>query len=370
MIRAMKSLVRRVFPHVLAWRFFKHNGLPYDKPWIISRVLHDAELMRRENGFTYSEFVGYHFLDKTIEERLKFVNDFDHEVFAMKVNEPSVRILLDDKFRTYKCFKEYYGRECIDVRDTSEETKLKYQDFVSRHPRFMMKPHNAALGIGCKIVDTTKLGFSELWEMSEGEQAHYSHLIGHVDICGFVCEELIVENEDLSSFHPSSLNTFRVATIKKKDGDVDVIHACFRMGQGGAVVDNAGAGGILCSVDLKSGCLSKAVDELGGVYEVHPNSKKRIEGFVVPRWQEALDFVHRLACVVDGLRYGAWDIVLTKTGWVMVEANYDGQFIWQYPQGKGCRDELNEWIKEMGFNFAMTRPMPIDWESLRNNKGE
>ena len=168
----------------------------------------------------------------------------------------------------------------------------------------------------------------------------------HSGIKAFVFEELIVQDETMDSFHPQSVNTLRIATLRFNDR-IEIIHPRIRLGRGEAVVDNAGSGGIIGNIDLSSGVIYAACDKKGTSYEYHPDTNVKIVGFKVPRFDEALQLVKQLAQVLPKVRYVGWDIALRPDGWVMIEGNDKGQFGFQYPKQEGFAEELNKLKSEL-----------------------
>jgi hypothetical protein len=77
------------------------------------------------------------------------------------------------------------------------------------------------------------------------------------------------QHESLAAFHPESLNTLRVITLRLND-TIRVIAATLRMGNG-RHVDNGHAGGLLCGVNVESGGLTDfACDVLFRKHDRHP----------------------------------------------------------------------------------------------------
>lgn len=164
---------------------------------------------------------------------------------------------------------------------------------------------------------------------------------------GYILEELIENDNIMASLHPQSLNTVRIPTVRYDDR-VEVMHPFLRMGCGDAFVDNAGSGGIMGNVDIETGTVYAAADELGRGYTHHPDSGIELTGFTIPRWQEALELVKRMARVLPSVRYVGWDMALTKnTGWVMIEGNDKGQFVFQVADRKGFRKEFEKIKKKL-----------------------
>ena len=157
---------------------------------------------------------------------------------------------------------------------------------------------------------------------------------------GVILEERIVQHPAMARLHSASVNTVRIATVRIDDAEIEFFPPALRVGRDGSAVDNAGAGGIICVADLQTGVVTCARDERGNGYITHPNTGEPLVGFQIPRWEEALQLVRELAQVVPTNRYTGWDLALTESGWVLVEANARGQFIWQYASQTGSREQV------------------------------
>ena len=151
----------------------------------------------------------------------------------------------------------------------------------------------------------------------------------------------------MAQFNPTSVNSIRLATVKYDD-TVDVIAGFFRTGRQGSIVDNAGAGGVFGTIDIETGIIDAVGDEYGNNYINHPDTDIKILGFSIPNWEEAKQLAKELAMIVKGNRYAGWDLALTDKGWVMVEGNSRGQFVWQMPRQKGFLEETNQILKRLG----------------------
>ena len=286
--------------------------------------------------FSAEEYFYYHFEDKSEDEIKSFVSDVDRKEFCEGLNCEKNRMIFDNKLKCADVFSKYYGRDFCGVSSVNDLQKLK--EFTKKHKRFIFKPLIGSLGEGITILEKD-------WTDSDLE-----NLIS--DNCGdgklgFIAEELLVQVPEMAQFHPSSLNTIRVATVKFDEG-VEVIAASLRTGRGGSIVDNAGAGGVFGTIDIETGTIEAVGDEFGNSYEAHPDTEARMVGFTIPRWQEAVELAKELATVVKGNRYAGWDLALTEKGWIMIEGNARGQFIWQISSQKGFKKEANKILKLLG----------------------
>lgn len=93
--------------------------------------------------------------------------------------------------------------------------------------------------------------------------------IERIYVQDFVIQEGVAQHESLARFHPGSLNTLRIITLRLDD-QLRPIAATLRMGNG-SHVDNGHAGGLLCGVDILTGRLTPfACDVLFRRYDRHP----------------------------------------------------------------------------------------------------
>ncbi len=280
-------------------------------------------------------------------ERLsqKGINEFVANREAAKLwdymNTHEIYRLTCDKGQTYQHFKPYFHRDVVAVMKSEEESIRNFWDFIEKHPRFIVKPTFGNYGNGVQVIDIV--------ENSDKNALLTKLLETYKD--GFTAEELIVQCKELAEYHPSSVNTVRLTTARRSNGDIYIIHRPFiRLGQGGRCVDNGGNGGIIAAIDFNTGIIKGAIDERMNRYVVHPDSGKTILGYQIPRWNEAKEFVVELANVLPELRYCGWDIALTENGWVMVEANGKGLFIgFQMPTQEGFREEFEKIKKDCGY---------------------
>ena len=161
----------------------------------------------------------------------------------------------------------------------------------------------------------------------------------------FVVEEVIVQGEELSAMHPQSVNSLRVVTFVLGN-EVHILGVTWRIGVGDAVMDNAGSGGIYASIDPQYGFVqTDAINYNGKHFNVHPDTNIQIVGYKLPKWNEALSLIHEMAITVKGTTLISWDIAYSSNGWLMVEANDNGDWsIIQSNKKIGKKAELYSYI--------------------------
>lgn len=283
-------------------------------------------------GFQTDEFFIYDVISLSDVGKRKFITEgLSRWYYYDKLNKSENTILFDDKSKTYELFKKYYGREVLTVKPgEGENLEGNFNAFCARYDSIIVKPLDSSGGKGVRLL-------------KKGEP--YSKLVSDFPD-GFMVEPCLKNEKEFSEFHPSSLNTVRITTVRFDDR-VEVAYAFARLGQGGSVIDNARSGGIIGLIDPETGIIIAACDEHMNRYIIHPDSRKKIIGFEIPMWREAVAFVTELCQVVPDNRYTGWDVVLTDSGWVMIEGNCKGQFVAQMPLREGLKPKFDEYIREL-----------------------
>ena len=306
------------------------------------RELPDAENLRTDvffNAFAYgfepAEYFYYYLKDKTRAEKMEYISDLEHFVLAYTLNDVVDIEQLYDKYRTYKVLKPYFKREAVCIENQRDYDK--FLSFITEHPVFVLKSVGAARGYGVSRVDShgqkPEALFASL--ITQGKQ---------------ILEELVIQSDEMSNFHSSSVNTVRCPTVRTVRG-IEIGPCFFRAGQGGSFVDNAGSGGILANVDLKTGVLyTNGWDEFCNEYITHPQSGMTIKGFQLPEWDRLIETVKEMAMCLPSLGYIGWDMAHTDQGWVVIEANAAGQFVSQIADQRGIKRDIEEQLKGV-FSF-------------------
>lgn len=274
--------------------------------------------IRREwlrHGVAPSEYAAWRFDEKPANVRRTFYSLMDQVRFTSLLNDREAADVLVDKHKTYLKFRQHFGRE-VCLFDGHNADDVLASGFSLRHPVFFAKPLTGFGGHGTRRVQMAKLG--------PGEEKLVA-LLREIGPC--VLEEPIRQHPATEAFHPSSLNTVRVATLSDgmPEGNVECWFAFFRCGRGGNTVDNTHSGGVFAQIDVETGLVcSDACDLAGDSYSRHPDSDLAFQGFVVPHWMEMVEMTKKMAGELPACRYISWDLAATPTGVALVEANTQG----------------------------------------------
>lgn len=296
-------------------------------------LLVDIELSRNLLHFTIGEYKMYHLFDVDFKGKRDYLNDYDRSQIIRHLNTKELLDLLNNKYALFQKIGPFFKRDVTSI--LSENDFEAFVAFTTKHPSFVCKPINDALGRGVTL---------ERIDPKADIRKQFDELLKKRKT--FLMEERILASPQLSAFNKDSLNTVRL--IVYYDGEkVTPVGSFFRTGRPGSFVDNAGAGGVFASVDCKTGTLnSPGADEKGRFYEEHPDSHIHFKGFQIPLWNAALK-VSREATIAMGMPcFIGWDLSLNENNeWVIVEGNGFPQFVHQAPLGHGVKPQF---MKDMG----------------------
>lgn len=288
--------------------------------------------------FESREYYYYHLNEIPRSEKLKFYPKKFQSNLYFRVNPASARAVATDKYASFLRFKEYYKRDTCAFNPVNDLIDINsgFDEFIMKHPRFIVKPLSANSGSGIKIISPSEYNSSS--SLLESLKNEYKD--------GFIVEELIEQAEAIAQFHPKSVNTIRINTIHVGD-EYLIKYPCMRLGRGDAVVDNANAGGIFGGIDVETGKIIAVRDEFGRQYFEHPDTKVKFEGFTVPRWNEVCDLAVKIAQDFSECKIIGFDFALTNKGWVLVEVNAYPLLIFQIATQIGIREEMEQFTEKL-----------------------
>ena len=286
-----------------------------------ARIEKDMMYWYLRRGISPKQYWEQRFEYLSKDAKLSMLPKRELAIFDRKYNPKKDIHIIGNKYECYERFKEYYGRECILVNDKTP--KEEFESFAKKHRRIIIKPLYNDSGKGVRLFNY-------------GEE-----LPNHA----FIAEELIQQSEELARFHPQSVNTLRLNTIRCKDS-IEVVWAILRYGRSNRIVDNAHFGGLFSVID-DNGAAIAAGDVERHTYVTHPDTGVPLTGFRVPDWEKACEMVRSLATKVGDLRFIGWDLAYTDKGWILVEANTSPGILSPMVTGQGVRKEFRRIKRRM-----------------------
>lgn len=281
------------------------------------------------------EYFLFNFRNRSDAERWAFETDMDRIGTLRRITGEKVFFEeISDKYNFYLLSKTFFKREAIKI-DSKENIKV-FVEFVRKQSKVFIKPLQGSQGKGAHIYCF----------IDDKHSANYClELINSGS--SWMVEECIKQNAAMGQWNETSVNTIRIPSFLR-DGKFTVIWTRMRMGKKGAIVDNAGAGGIVVNVDPLTGVIiSDGIDEAHNHFDKHPDCGLTFKGWQVPRWDELLKTVEELHRTVFNKHiYVAWDFALTDDGWVVIEGNW-GQLLGQQTASQiGVRKQFHELLGE------------------------
>lgn len=297
-------------------------------------------------GCTTSEYYFLGLADKTYDEIKEFVLTREKVIYRNHLNRIEDAHIFNNKWETYCTFKEYFGRDVIKIG--TDDDYPAFCAFVKKHPTFVVKPSDMGGGRGVHKVVTRpeineqelKVLFTELLAEINKNQKQYMRGVENT----LILEELIIQAPELDAFHHESVNPVRVTTVRVGD-KVHIYHPWFKIGRGGAFLTSAVFGTLDAGIDPETGIVTTpGYSENYECLETHPDTGLKFRGFQIPQWDDLIRIVTELAMKLDTVHYVGWDMVLSEHGWVLMEGNFSGDFMWQLVEKKGSKKEFEDLI--------------------------
>jgi hypothetical protein len=203
-------------------------------------------------------------------------------------------------------------------------------------PHFI-KPSISGTGSGKNVarVELSADGFrlgTAVWSLQDIERTY---------VQDFVVQEGVRQHTSLAQWHPESLNTLRMITLRF-NGRIRPVAATLRMGNG-SHVDNGHAGGLLCGVGVADGRTTPfAVDVLFRRYDRHPRSGEAFDGRPVIAFEAIKDLALEVHARLPYFDVLSCDIAVAEDATpCLIEVNTFGQGVepHQYLKGSPLFDD-------------------------------
>ncbi len=237
------------------------------------------------------------------------------------------KFLLDNKIAFTNFFKQYVNVpkilcyinkkiESLDGQEMSKEAFLK----LIENKKVILKPIEEGGGSGIFTIENKKDKYYFDYKLIEIEEL-YDKIKNLND---YIVNEYIKQHEYSANIYPNSANTIRIVTIKDPKTNKFIIPiAVHRFGslETGSV-DNASRGGYVSMIDIKNGILgeTKKFCDTTSITN-HPDTKAKIKGVKIPNWNKITKELIDVASNFPYMPFIAWDVVVTKDGFIVLEAN-------------------------------------------------
>ncbi len=279
-------------------------------------ILFDMAKCALKYGSGYMDYFEFEFYLLNDKERSTYLTGRYNSEIIKKYNNKEYWHLLSDKVEFNNLFKDYIGREFLDLKVA---TFKDFKDFIVNKSKIVVKPVNSCGGKGIEVISLDKDKLKNEYNVLK----IYNKIIKNEQ---YLVEDYIEQHKELSRLYNGSVNSLRVITFLDDKGKVHIMNSILKIGNNGNV-DNFSSGGMYTFVNDQGQVYVPGVDEKGQIFNKHPVSNENILGFTVPNYDMVLPFVTKLANLVPNIRYIGWDIVITNKGILVIEGNeYPGIF--------------------------------------------
>lgn len=136
----------------------------------------------------------------------------------------------------------------------------------------------------------------------------------------YTFQKLVKQHSVMAEYNPTSVNTVRVVTYRKFDGERKILYSCLRFGGKGSVMDNVCSGGGYTGVDVETGKLHDRKRYSYYVLDV-PKIPDEIPD-VIPCWETIKAAALELHGRLPQMGIIGWDFSLSPEGQpILVEFN-------------------------------------------------
>lgn len=284
-------------------------------------------------GAGYYDYLIFAFWDMNAAQRKTYVTRMWNKKLVTLVNDPQYTHVFDNKNEFYARFKDYIGRDFLDM---TTATKEEFIAFASKYEILFAKPQVGESGKGIEKLKTTE--FASLDALYDYvKEKHFGTV-----------EQQLTQHEAMNTLYPLAINSLRIVTLVAK-GEAHCVYAVVKMGNEGKFVDNLENSGLCCPLDQETG-------EIVGVahtsrlvnFDTHPYTGVKLLGYHVPYVPEAIALCKRAAMEIPQFRYIGWDVCITPSGPAIIEGNdYPGYDFWQLPEHTPDKIGLLPYYQEM-----------------------
>ena len=261
--------------------FYSRNGI-FSKYYIPS-TLYLCELLPKANNYAMSSF----YSDKNFYELLFPGENIVHS-FLKNING-------------------YYYYE--DEPVSEEEAILRCQNMQE----VIIKPSRESKGTGVQLI-SVKDGITD----KEGKTVakmfkEYKK--------NFLIQNRVRQHKDMAALNPTSLNTLRILTYRS-GMEILLVYSVVRIGRLNQVIDNQSAGGLSTTIDSEGKLGKFSFGKVGSDNIEKTDTGITLEGYQVPSYDTAIEFVKRLHFRLPFFHIIGWDVAIEENGEpILVEFN-------------------------------------------------
>ncbi|WP_333875353.1 sugar-transfer associated ATP-grasp domain-containing protein [Flavobacterium sp.] len=319
----LKQLDRKKF-----FSFLDYAAENSKKPKFI--LLWDAFTSVFRYNVSLLEYFQFRFFEKNKSERQEWAGTGYMYEYQLVMNPKSERVILDDKTKFYKYYKDFFVHKAADLADLELKPELAQKLLQNFSGKLVFKVADGKCGAQVVIKPTSQFDAVSLPMFMKANRFD-------------LVEEFIQQHPKLQKLSPSAVNTVRIFTQLNSHNEV-VLLGCRQRISVNSPVDNMAAGNLAAPIDEVTGKINGPAvysDITKSDVIKHPVTGVGIIGFEIPFWTETVEMVKKAALVYPQNKSIGWDIVITENGPGFIEGNHDWcKLLWQLPAKKGLKSLL------------------------------
>ncbi len=267
-----------------------------------AKVYFDFFLNAATRGIGYVDYLKGNYINLSNEEKKNYLTKRNYVRLVKYLNKRGYQMIFHDKIVFNRIFKDYIGRDFIDIREVGYKG---FRKFVTGKENVFAKKHNSFGGDGVTKVNIAgedlKVLFNQLYNNKQ-----------------YLIEDTLIQNEYLDWINPKAVNNVRLVTLLK-DGEVYVVFKTLRINAGSEEVISCHD--IYMTLDDEGNVLGNVVDDECNIYKKHPVTGFKFKGAKIPHMDKALELVKSAAKLVPEMRWIGWDVAITEDGAAIIEGN-------------------------------------------------
>lgn len=319
----IEAKFKKIVYNFLAFKYVFNSEREYK-----SQISFWTKLWCLSKGFSSEKYELYKFYDSDYK---LFLSDFQRRKSAL-INDQHSIILTDknvfsDLFKKDNITANVYGTIIKGqiFLDDEQISLAGFMNFIRQKVKVIIKIHNGAGGKNVYKLECSNDNYLINDQIiSKEELNNFISGLNNYMVC-----EYLEQAEYSSKIYPGTVNTIRILTmIDPETNEVIMPIAVHRFGsEKTKPADNVWKGGMTALVDIETGILQKAALHSENNKEIrwetlHPDTKVKIEGTVIPNWNEVKNKMVKIAKSVGYMKYVGWDVVVTNSGIKIIEGNH------------------------------------------------
>lgn len=252
------------------------------------------------------------------------------------MNPRQFRDSLEDKAVFDKIYGKYIHHHALPIEDLKANHELGEQILNNPSGKMVFKQRGGNCGRGVEVVETS--GYD------------VKGMIAHMEETGAdLVEDFVQQHEVINQLAPTALNTVRIITQLRPNGEVDIVGCRLRISVHG-VTDNLAGGNIAAFIDPETGIITDNAiysDITKHEEEYHPVTGLKIKGTQIPFWKESIALAKEVAALDPRNKSIGWDLAITSSGPDLIEGNREWcKLLYQLPAKRGLKPVLDKYYNE------------------------